>query len=93
MNKRAKPAAERARQGFTSRRDDANLIPMKATTHEPEIVTRNGKPVSVIIPIKDYQELLERAEDAEDIAWLKRARRKKQHYRPLEEYLSQRNGK
>jgi prevent-host-death family protein len=65
---------------------------MKASTHEPEIVTRNGRPVSVIIPIKDYQELLERAEDAEDIAWLKRARRK-QHYRPLEEYLSQRNGK
>lgn len=49
--------------------------------------------MSVIIPIKDYQELLERAEDTEDIAWLKRARRKKPHYRPLEEYLSQRNGK
>jgi len=65
---------------------------MKATSHEPEIVTRNGKPVSAIIPIKDYQELLERAADAEDIAWLKRARRKKQQYRPLEEYLSQRNG-
>ena len=31
---------------------------------EPEIVTRKGKPVSVILPIKDYQELLERAEDA-----------------------------
>ena len=57
---------------------------MKATTREPEIVTRYGKPVSVIIPIKDYKELLERAEDAEDIAWLKRARRKKLHYRPLE---------
>lgn len=80
-------------QGFTNRRDNANLILMKASTHEPEIVTRNGKPVSVIIPIKDYQELLERAEDAQDIAWLKRARRKKQHYRPLEEYLSQSNGK
>lgn len=65
---------------------------MKASTHEPEIVTRNDRPVSVIIPIKDYQELFERAEDAEDIAWLKRARRKKQHYRPLEEYLSERNG-
>jgi len=57
---------------------------MKATSRELEIVTRNGKPVSVIIPIKDYKELLERAEDAEDIAWLKRARRKKLHYRPLE---------
>jgi len=57
---------------------------MKATSREPEIVTRNGKPASVIIPIKDYKELLERAEDAEDVAWLKRVRRKKLHYRPLE---------
>ena len=53
--------------------DDANLATMKATTREPEIVTRNGKPVSVIIPINDYKELLERAENAEDVAWLKRA--------------------
>jgi hypothetical protein len=40
---------------------------MKATTREPEIVKRNGKPVSVIIPIKDYQELLERAEAEFDL--------------------------
>lgn len=66
---------------------------MKVTDRQPEIVTRNGKPVSVIIPIKDYEELLERAEDTEDVAWLKRARRKKLHYRPLEEYLAARNGK
>ena len=66
---------------------------MKATQHKPEIVTRNGKPVSVILPIKEYAELLERAEDAEDVAWLKRARRRKLHYRPLEEYLAKSNGK
>jgi PHD/YefM family antitoxin component YafN of YafNO toxin-antitoxin module len=60
---------------------------MKATLTEPEIVTRNGKPVSVILPIRDYEELLERVEDAEDTAWLKRARQKPLHYRPLEEYL------
>ena len=35
---------------------------MKAALAEPEIVTRKGKPVSVIIPIKDYEELLERVE-------------------------------
>ena len=64
-----------------------------STNRELEIVTKNGKPVSVIIPIKDYEELLERAEDAGDIAWLKRARNKKRHYRPLEEYLVKRNGK
>ncbi len=66
---------------------------MKATVAELEVVTRNGKPVSVIVPIKDYEELLERAEDADDVAWLKNARRKPLHYRPLEDYLAARNRK
>ena len=66
---------------------------MKAIFSEPEFVTRNGKPVAVIIPIKDYEELLERAEDNDDVAWLKCARRKPLHYRPLEEYLAERNRK
>jgi hypothetical protein len=48
---------------------------------------------SVIIPIKDYEELLERVEDADDLAWLKRARSKPLRYRPLEDYLAERNGK
>jgi PHD/YefM family antitoxin component YafN of YafNO toxin-antitoxin module len=61
---------------------------MKTTVLEPEIVTRKGKPVSVILPIKDYEELLERAEDAADVAWLKRARQKPLHYRPLGDYLA-----
>ena len=63
---------------------------MKTTLLEPEIITRKGKPVSVILPIKEYQELLERAEDAGDVAWLKRARQKPLHYRPLEAYLADR---
>jgi hypothetical protein len=66
---------------------------MKATLSEPEIVTRKGKPVSVIIPIKDYEELLERVEDSDDVAWLKRVRSKPRHYRPLEDYLAERNHK
>ena len=45
------------------------------TNVEPEIVTKNGKPVSVILPIEEYQQMLERLEDAEDVAWLKRARK------------------
>ena len=60
---------------------------MKAAFPEPEIVTRKGKPVSVILAIKDYEELLERVEDAEDVSALKRARRKPLHYRPVEDYL------
>ena len=66
---------------------------MKAVFAEPEIVTRNGRPVSVILPIRDYKELLERAEDAEDLTWLKRARRKPMQYRPLEDYLAARKTK
>lgn len=74
-------------KGFTQRPGGAKLTIMGTINREPEIVTRNGKPVSVILPIKEYQELLERAEDADDVAWLKRARRKKLHNRPLEDYL------
>lgn len=66
---------------------------MKAALQQPEIVLRKGKPVSVILPIEIYQELLERLEDADDMEWLKKARQKPMHYRPLEEYLAQRKAK
>jgi PHD/YefM family antitoxin component YafN of YafNO toxin-antitoxin module len=66
---------------------------MKATPSQPEIISRNGKAVSVIVPIEEYKELLERAEDASDLKWLKRARAGKLQYRPLEEYLSERKTK
>ena len=66
---------------------------MNATLAEPEIVTRKGKPVSVILPIKDYEELLERAEDADDVVWLKQARRQPLCYRPLADYLAARKPK
>lgn len=66
---------------------------MKAPLAEPQIVTCRGKPVSVIIPISDYQELSERVEDVEDVAWLKRARKKPLRYRPLEDYLAERKRK
>jgi len=32
--------------------------------------------------------MIERLEDAKDVAWLKRARRKKLHFRPLEDVLA-----
>ena len=63
---------------------------MNTTFPEPEIVTRKGKPVSGIIPIKDYEELLERAEDSADVTWLKRFRKKPRQYRLLEDYLADR---
>lgn len=63
------------------------------THSEPQVVTRNGKAISVILPIAEYEGLLERAEDASDLKWLKRARAGKLQYRPLEEYLSERKSK
>ena len=63
---------------------------MKRSLPEPEIVTRKGKLVSVILAIKDYEKLLERVEDVGDVAWLKRARRKPLCYRSLEDYLAER---
>ena len=62
---------------------------MKAPLPEPEIITRRGKPVAVILPIKDYEEMLERLEDADDVTYLRKARRKPLQYRPLEEVLAE----
>jgi hypothetical protein len=69
----------------------ANMSGLKATLVEPEIVTHKGKPVSVTIPIQDYKEMLERTKYAEDTAWLKRARLRSLHCRPLEDYRAERN--
>jgi hypothetical protein len=69
------------------------LPSMKAPSAELQIVTRKGKPVSVIIPIEAYQDLLERVEDAADLEWLRKARRKPLQYRSLEQYLAARKTK
>ena len=61
---------------------------MKTKMPEPEIITRKGKAVSIILPIEIYQEMLERLEDADDIAWLKEARKKPQTFRNLEDVLA-----
>ncbi|MCI0539440.1 MAG: type II toxin-antitoxin system Phd/YefM family antitoxin [Verrucomicrobiales bacterium] len=77
--------------GFSPRPLTDNLRTIKTTPPEPEIVTCKGKPVSVIIPIKDYEERLERVEDAEDVAWLKPARKKPVGLSPagrLSDYLA-----
>jgi len=56
---------------------------------EPELVTRNGKPTAVILPLKEYEALLLRAEDAEDARWLKERRKKPMSFRTLEEFLAE----
>jgi hypothetical protein len=55
----------------------------KRVSKESEVIVRDGKPVSEILPINEYEELLERLEDADDIAYLKKLRSKPLQLRPL----------
>lgn len=66
---------------------------MKASLPEPEIISRKGKPVAVILPIKAYREIIERLDDAEDIAYLRKARRRPMQYRALDDVLADLAGK
>lgn len=63
----------------------------KRVSKEPEMIVRDGKPVSVILPIKEYAEMLERLKDADDIAYLKKLRSKPLSFRLLSEYLAERS--
>src|SRR3954465_5685363 len=92
---RWRPAWPRSRRNlwrrerrFTRRRDEGKLLHMKLAFAEREVIARKGKPVSVIIPIKEYEDLMERLEDAEDLAYLKEVCSKPLSFRPLKEYLA-----
>ena len=56
---------------------------------EPEMIYKSGKPTAVILPLADYQELLEKVEDAADLKWLQKNRRQGVSYRPFSEYLKE----
>ena len=56
---------------------------------EPEMIYKSGKPTAVILPLAEYEDLLERAEDAADLLWLRKARRQGVAYRPFSEYLKE----
>lgn len=62
---------------------------MKVKRKNPEIILRDGKPAAVIIDINEYQEILERLEDMEDIRVLEEMRRKPLKFRKLEDFLNE----
>lgn len=55
----------------------------------PDVIYRNGEPIGVILDIKAYQEMLERLEDAEDLALLNEMRKRPLRFRPLEQFLEE----
>ncbi len=61
----------------------------KAKRKEPEIIFREGKPAAVILDIDDYQEMLERLEDAEDLKILAQMRQKPLKFKRLEDFLAE----
>jgi hypothetical protein len=61
----------------------------KAKRKEPEIIFRGGKPAAVIIDIDEYQEMLERPEDAEDLKKLTEIRQKPLKFKRLEDFLAE----
>jgi len=54
-----------------------------------DIVIRNGKPAAVILDINEYEEMLERLEDAEDLKMLREMRKRPLKFRKLEEFLKE----
>ena len=60
------------------------------TKIKPDFVYRNNKVVAAIIDIDTFDEIMEKFEDEEDIAYLKEARNKTLTYRKFGEYLAER---
>jgi len=54
-----------------------------------DLIYRNGRPAAVIIGIREYEELLERLEDVEDVMYLRKLRQKPLHFTRLSDFLSQ----
>jgi PHD/YefM family antitoxin component YafN of YafNO toxin-antitoxin module len=62
----------------------------KASKKEPEIVIREGKPSAVILDIDEYQKMLERLEDMDDLRLLEKIREKPLKFRKLDDFLMER---
>ena len=63
----------------------------KVNRRPPEFVVRDSKPVAVILDIEQYQEMLERLEDADDLKTLQRIRKKPLHFKKLDDFLKEYN--
>ena len=60
---------------------------MKEKRESHEIIFKEGRPARVILEIDEYQALLERLEDTEDLQALQKMRKKPLKFRKLEDFL------
>lgn len=63
----------------------------KRNRRTPEVVYRNNKPVSVILDIAEYNKMLERLEDVEDIKFIENLKSKQLKFRKLDDFLADHN--
>lgn len=63
----------------------------KRIAKTPEVIYRNDKPVSVILDIKEYQEILERLDDIEDLEFIEQLKNKSLTFRKLDDFLADYN--
>jgi len=61
----------------------------KVRKRSPEIVLRDGQPAAVILDIEEYQNMLERLEDLDDLVMLKEMREKPLNFSRLEDFLAE----
>ena len=62
---------------------------MRARRKSPEIILRDGRPMAVILGIEEYQEMLERLEDAEDLRMLEEMRKTPLEFKRVEDFLNE----
>ncbi len=65
----------------------------KRTIRTPEVIYRNNKPVSVIIDVDEYNNMLERLEDIEDLKFIENLKREKLKFKRLDDFLTEYNDK
>jgi hypothetical protein len=56
---------------------------------KPELVYKEGKPVSVILDIKQYEKMLEQLEDFEDLKYIAEIKKKGPKFRSFDEFLKE----
>jgi PHD/YefM family antitoxin component YafN of YafNO toxin-antitoxin module len=59
----------------------------KPKSKTPDILFRDGKPAAVVLDIDEYQEILERLEDSEDLKALREMRKKPLKFKKLEDSI------
>ncbi len=61
----------------------------KTNRRSPEIIVRDSKPVAVILDIDDYQQILDRLDDAEDLKVLREMKRRPLRFKKLDDFLKE----